>query len=361
MDRVKSVMALCLFCTGRTVILLPFYCFTRQKWSQKNKKQKNNLFLIFISLLSSQIQPSIYWGKHKGSGFHCGPEEIMCRDPLYTPTRRGELWQFQPPGGLVPWERKRKNRGGLRWGRFKKGWKLQGSHTAVGTPGSKQLHLGNTENCGPWRRLILLHPKISTATAKLYQNENPPYVTTCSSRHFQHCPAPPSQHWSTVSLTHHSTDQAQKPLMITSKEAVEDQPYSVTCSVTHTCPSNAPQLTWNRGQAEEMHKPCSRGECEIVSILTIIPKEEDDRSEVVCTARFYHGVTSSASHKLYVKREIGICWRAPSLVSYSLKQAFLSIPVGKHNYNYIIIPTTVAIATAAVFGVFGFFMAKKYK
>lgn len=94
--------------------------------------------------------------------------------------------------------------------------------------------------------------------------------------------------------------------MSTFNEAVEGQPYIVTCSVIHTCPSYVPQLTWNREQAEEMHKPCVQGYCEIVSILTIIPKEADDRSEVVCTAKFNGGMTSSASHKLYVKRETGV-------------------------------------------------------
>lgn len=44
---------------------------------------------------------------------------------------------------------------------------------------------------------------------------------------------------------------------------------------------------------------------------------------------------------------------------------FLILPaclsVGKHNYNYIIIPMVVAIGTAAIFGVLCFFMVKKYR
>lgn len=94
--------------------------------------------------------------------------------------------------------------------------------------------------------------------------------------------------------------------MSTFGEAVEDKPYVITCSISHTCPSHVPQLTWNREQAEEMHKPCVAGLCEIVSILTIIPKEADDRSDVVCTASFNGGVTTSTSHRLYVKRETGV-------------------------------------------------------
>lgn len=108
-----------------------------------------------------------------------------------------------------------------------------------------------------------------------------------------------------LSLLFKSIVDPRKPLMSILTEAVEHQPYTLTCSISHTCPSNAPQLTWNREKAQEVHKPCVQGECEVVSILTIIPKEEDDRTNIVCTAKFNSGLTSSVSHKLYVKRETG--------------------------------------------------------
>lgn len=121
-----------------------------------------------------------------------------------------------------------------------------------------------------------------------------------------------------LSLPFKSVDDTNKPLMSIFNEAVEDQPYTLTCSIRHTCPSNAPQLTWNRDKAKEVHKPCVQGDCEVVSILTIIPKEEDDRSDIICTANFQGGMKSSASHKLYVKRETGLDLEEPLCLSLAL-------------------------------------------
>lgn len=97
--------------------------------------------------------------------------------------------------------------------------------------------------------------------------------------------------------------EPRQPLIHIYNEPVQDQPYTLSCSIIHTCPSNVPQLTWNREQATEKHKPCVQGSCELVSVLTFIPKEEDDHSDLVCTAKFHGAVTSSATHKLYVKRK----------------------------------------------------------
>lgn len=90
-------------------------------------------------------------------------------------------------------------------------------------------------------------------------------------------------------------------------EAIEYHPYTLTCSVTHTCPSNVPKLTWSRGRANEVTQGpggCHSGSCKVQSILTLIPQEEDDHSKITCTAEFMGGITSSMTHKLYVKREI---------------------------------------------------------
>lgn len=121
-----------------------------------------------------------------------------------------------------------------------------------------------------------------------------------------------------LSLPFKSIDDTNKPLMSIFNEAVEDQPYTLTCSIRHSCPSNAPQFTWNRDKAKEVHKPCVQGECEVVSMLTIIPKEEDDRSDIICTANFHGGMKSSAYHKLYVKRETGLDPEEPLCLSLAL-------------------------------------------
>lgn len=68
-----------------------------------------------------------------------------------------------------------------------------------------------------------------------------------------------------------------------------------------------PNLTWSRGNADEvteMNKELTLGYWEILSILTFIPKERDDHSELTCTATFNGGKTSSTTMKLYVKREL---------------------------------------------------------
>ncbi|XP_051813408.1 myelin-associated glycoprotein-like isoform X2 [Acanthochromis polyacanthus] len=119
--------------------------------------------------------------------------------------------------------------------------------------------------------------------------------------------------------------------------AIEGQPYTVTCSIIHTCPSHWPKLSWTGkyGEVREYHKDIRSGNWETQSILTFVPEEKDDHGEITCTAEFFGQKTSSKSFSLFVKRA--------------------------QNYNHIIIPTVVAIGTALIFGLLCVFMAKKYK
>ncbi|XP_073341637.1 myeloid cell surface antigen CD33 [Pagrus major] len=122
------------------------------------------------------------------------------------------------------------------------------------------------------------------------------------------------------------------------KTFIQDHPNSVTCSVTYTCTSHRPILTWSRGakdEISEVHKEHDPGKWEVLSILTFTPREQDDHSELTCTATFHGKKTSSKTMVLYVKRT--------------------------ENYNHIIIPTVVGIGTAVIFGFFCIFMMKKYK
>nr|XP_046255360.1 sialic acid-binding Ig-like lectin 13 [Scatophagus argus] len=129
-----------------------------------------------------------------------------------------------------------------------------------------------------------------------------------------------------------------KPTLTHSKTAFQDQPYTVVCSVTHTCPSHMPTITWSRGTVDEItedYKKLPIGLWQVDSILTFIPGENDDHSEITCTAKFHGRKESSSTLNLYLKRTT--------------------------NYNHIIIPTVVGIATAVIFGVVCIFMIKKYK
>ncbi|XP_071326802.1 myelin-associated glycoprotein [Trachinotus anak] len=129
-----------------------------------------------------------------------------------------------------------------------------------------------------------------------------------------------------------------KPSLVHAETATEGHPYTVTCSVIHTCPSHVPKLTWSKSTADgaiESHRQIHPGHWETQSILTFVPEEKDDHSEITCTAVFNGQKTSSATLKLYIKRAV--------------------------NYNHIIIPTAVGIGITVIFGVFCIFMVKKYK
>lgn len=125
---------------------------------------------------------------------------------------------------------------------------------------------------------------------------------------------------------------------LTHKDPVEGRPFTITCSVTHTCATAKPQVSWSRGSADEVtesHREIHHGVWEISSILTFIPTEKDDHQEVTCTALFPGRKRSSSRMTLYVKRS--------------------------ESYNHIIIPVAVALGAAAIFGALGFLIVKKYK
>ncbi|XP_053183509.1 myelin-associated glycoprotein-like isoform X1 [Scomber japonicus] len=129
-----------------------------------------------------------------------------------------------------------------------------------------------------------------------------------------------------------------KPTLIPPKKAIQGHPYTITCSVIHTCPSHIPQLTWSRGTAEEItevHREIYQGTWEAQSTLTFITEEKDDHKDITCTAEFFGGRKSTEKLTLYVKRT--------------------------ENYNHIIIPAVVGIGTAVIFAGLCIFMLKKYK
>ncbi|XP_032415295.1 myelin-associated glycoprotein-like isoform X1 [Xiphophorus hellerii] len=123
------------------------------------------------------------------------------------------------------------------------------------------------------------------------------------------------------------------------KTATQGKPYTLTCSVHHTCPSHFPQIKWSRERKDdditEVHKHIHSGVWEAESILSFVPEEKDDESELTCTATFNGGIKSEAKFTLNVKRQ--------------------------QNYNHIIIPAVAVAATAVIFGLFCVLMVKKYK
>ncbi|KAM9852137.1 myeloid cell surface antigen CD33 [Aulostomus maculatus] len=131
-------------------------------------------------------------------------------------------------------------------------------------------------------------------------------------------------------------NEPPKPTLTHAKAAIEGHPFTVTCSVTHSCPFRPPTLQWSRGEPEHItERETQRGTWEVQSILVIIPEENDNFQEVTCTATFDGGATSSSQLTLYVKRI--------------------------ENYNHIIIPAVVGVATIAIIGGVCLFILKKYK
>ncbi|XP_042072012.1 myelin-associated glycoprotein isoform X3 [Haplochromis burtoni] len=128
-----------------------------------------------------------------------------------------------------------------------------------------------------------------------------------------------------------------KPTLIQPKTATQGEPYTVTCSVIHTCPTHVPKLTWNMDSTKVIvhHKDIKHGNWETQSILTVIPEEKDDNREITCTAEFNGGLKSPETFTLHVKRV--------------------------ENYNHIIIPSVVGIGTTVAFVLVCIFMTKKYK
>ncbi|XP_035289575.1 myelin-associated glycoprotein-like isoform X2 [Anguilla anguilla] len=136
-----------------------------------------------------------------------------------------------------------------------------------------------------------------------------------------------------------SSDKQSAPTLSHPHDPVEGSAYTIICSVYHTCPSHVPTLTWShgtRGQIITMHKDSDHGRWETQSILTFIPKQEDDHQEVSCTVTHRGNKPLKSAIKLNVKSKFSVLF-------------------------YIIIPLVVAAGTAIVFGVLIMFMRKKYK
>ncbi|XP_023654831.2 myeloid cell surface antigen CD33-like isoform X2 [Paramormyrops kingsleyae] len=135
-----------------------------------------------------------------------------------------------------------------------------------------------------------------------------------------------------------SFDTPEKPKLTYKEKSYEGRPYTITCSVTHTCPSHMPVLTWSWPFDNENiihynnHKP---GIWEVQSILSFIPNARDDDSDITCTAKFHGGKSSESKMSLRVKH---------STV----------------DMLHIIIPVSVVAVTAVLFGGLCFLMRKKY-
>ncbi|XP_061631992.1 myelin-associated glycoprotein-like isoform X2 [Phyllopteryx taeniolatus] len=129
-----------------------------------------------------------------------------------------------------------------------------------------------------------------------------------------------------------------KPMLIHANKAFEGRLYTAICSVTHTCPTHAPSLTWSKEDSHDVTtviREIHAGSWEVQSILAFVPQATDDHRDITCTANFYGRMSSSDNFTLFVKRS--------------------------ENHHHIIIPTVVALVIAVLFGGLCIVMVKKYK
>ncbi|KAM5132675.1 myelin-associated glycoprotein-like [Mantella aurantiaca] len=105
-------------------------------------------------------------------------------------------------------------------------------------------------------------------------------------------------------------DTLSKPVLIGHRTMLEGQPENVTCSVAHTCGSSPPSLKWNKpGQTERRSMDLSGGNWRETLTLTYIPSQEDDRTQMQCTATYHNGITSQNAATLditYAPRNVTV-------------------------------------------------------
>ncbi|KAI4904655.1 hypothetical protein NFI96_019432, partial [Prochilodus magdalenae] len=82
-------------------------------------------------------------------------------------------------------------------------------------------------------------------------------------------------------------------------------PAAFKCSIKHTCPSHPPTITWSHFNSEATwnNRDLLHGNWEVESLLTLIPNEEHDFTDITCNVTFHGGKRSSASITQHVKRK----------------------------------------------------------
>lgn len=101
---------------------------------------------------------------------------------------------------------------------------------------------------------------------------------------------------STVSVT--IEDTAAKPVLSVEGDMRPGKQVTITCSVSHTCSSNPPTITWNHNGTVNVK---SLIESMTTSSLSFTVIKSDNNKEIWCTAEFYGGIRSSSTTTLNVK------------------------------------------------------------
>lgn len=95
---------------------------------------------------------------------------------------------------------------------------------------------------------------------------------------------------------------ADPPSLIISDELRAGKQFTASCSVTHSCPSDPPHLTWNHPLIPTIQsQQLTNGQWKMTSSLTFTPTKSDHNDPLNCTAAYRGGEKVESSRRLIVK------------------------------------------------------------
>ncbi|XP_067306349.1 sialoadhesin isoform X2 [Pseudorasbora parva] len=126
-----------------------------------------------------------------------------------------------------------------------------------------------------------------------------------------------------------------KPVMSSLPEDTEPGTrITVKCSVNHTCSSHPPKISWSVPTVQETisHNHMGGGVCETMSAVTFIPTGNEEKEEIVCSAKFWGDKTQNSTASLIVKRVQGVGFE-PYVIASSLIFILICILTGVFIYK----------------------------
>uniref|UniRef100_A0A4W4EWV6 Ig-like domain-containing protein n=1 Tax=Electrophorus electricus TaxID=8005 RepID=A0A4W4EWV6_ELEEL len=102
-------------------------------------------------------------------------------------------------------------------------------------------------------------------------------------------------------------DSPARPTISSGMEMRSGKKVTTSCSVSHSCPSDPPHITWNyRGILNSQSQEQTKGQWTMTSTLSFIPSKVDHNQPLICTAEFPGGKRVNIQTTLNVKCESNI-------------------------------------------------------
>ncbi|XP_067094223.1 sialic acid-binding Ig-like lectin 14 [Osmerus mordax] len=94
----------------------------------------------------------------------------------------------------------------------------------------------------------------------------------------------------------------EPPTLSMSEEVRVGELFTASCSVSHSCPTDPPVLTWSHSATPTVQsQQLSKGQWEVTSSLTFAPTIADHKKSLRCTAAYRGGKKAESSRTLNVK------------------------------------------------------------